>query len=275
MNNASKQPVRVLSIAGSDSGGGAGIQADIKTISALGGYAMSAITAITAQNTISVTAVQTTPPKLVRAQIKAVLDDLGVDAIKIGMVGDAFVISAIADALAGINVPIILDPVMVASSGAALLPDDAVQILRDRLVPMARLITPNMPEAEALSGQNIITLNDQRVAAETILAMGPRAVLIKGGHGTGEKLTDFLLWDKGEAIFESRRIKTTQTHGTGCTLSSAIATLLAQGLSLSEAVRLARKYVRGAIEHAPGFGDGHGPLDHNWMQSGGRSGKEE
>lgn len=265
-----RPPVRILAIAGSDSSGGAGVQADIKTISALGGYALSAITAITAQSTQSVDAVQLTPPELVRAQVRAALEDIGVDAIKIGMLGDAFIAASIADVLHDVTAPIILDPVMVATSGDTLLKDDAIQILRARLIPMARLITPNIPEAEALSELKITGLHDQRAAAETLLAMGPGAVLIKGGHGEGDTLIDFLLWEKGEAVLESKRIETTNTHGTGCTLASAIAVFLAQQLSLTDAVRMARRYVRGAIKNAPGFGAGHGPLDHGWINTGER-----
>ncbi|PHS23116.1 MAG: bifunctional hydroxymethylpyrimidine kinase/phosphomethylpyrimidine kinase [Robiginitomaculum sp.] len=261
-------PVRILSIAGSDSSGGAGIQADIKTICALGGYATTAITAITAQNTQGVAAVQMVPPDMVRAQIRAVLDDIGVDVIKIGMIGTGAITAAIADEIKALTMPIILDPVMVATSGATLLDKDAQDILRCDLLPLASVLTPNLPEAEALSGHSITSLDDVRSAAQTLLSMGPKAVLIKGGHGDGDTLIDFLLWEKGEAVLEGKRIKTTSTHGTGCTLSSALAVFLAQGLSLVDAVRRARKYVRGAIKNAPGFGAGHGPLDHNWMQSG-------
>jgi len=268
-------PARILSIAGSDSSGGAGIQADIKTICALGGYAMTAITAITAQNTKSVAAVQMVAPDMVRAQIRAVLDDIGVDAIKIGMIGNGAVATVIADEIKTLNVPIILDPVKVSTSGDALLDTDAQGILRRDLLPLASVLTPNLPEAEALSGQNIKTLDDVRSVAEALLAMGPKSVLIKGGHAGGDTLVDFLLWQNGEALFEGTRIKTSHTHGTGCTLASALAVFMAQGLCLTDAVRRARKYVRGAIENAPGFGAGHGPLDHNWMQSVLRSGKEE
>ncbi len=257
-------PVRVLSIAGSDSGGGAGVQADIKTVSALGGYAMTAITALTAQNTLGVDAVQLAPPKLVQKQIKAVLEDIGVDAIKIGMLGDAVIVGAVADTLHGVSVPLVLDPVIIATSGACLLDEGAIDVMRDRLIPMARLVTPNKPEAEALTGQSITGVAGQRAAAEVILAMGARAVLVKGGHGDEDILVDFLLWEKGEAVFESKRINTRHTHGTGCTLASAISVFLAQNMSLVEAVRAARAYVRGAIKNAPGFGHGHGPLNHGW-----------
>jgi hydroxymethylpyrimidine/phosphomethylpyrimidine kinase len=261
-------PVRVLAIAGSDSGGGAGVQADIKTISALGGYALSAITAITAQNTQGVSAIEIIRPELVRAQIRAVLDDIGVDAIKTGMLGDAFVAATVADIVQGVSAPLILDPVMVATSGDVLLDEDAIQVLRTRLIPMARLLTPNIPEAEILCGMRITNVDDQRTAAHQLLAMGAQAVLLKGGHGKGDVITDLLVWDKGEAALQSRRIATQNTHGTGCTLASACATLLAQSLSLTDAVRMARRYVRGAIKNAPGFGAGHGPLDHGWMNKG-------
>ncbi len=264
MSTHTIKPVRVLSIAGSDSGGGAGVQADIKTISALGGYAMSAITAITAQNTVGVEAIHMVPPEMVQAQIRAIMDDIGVDTVKVGMLGNTAIANAVADVLKDVEVPIILDPVMVSSSGARLLDDKARDILRTRLFPMARLVTPNIPEAEALTGLSVTDLAEQRVAAEAILAMGAKAVLIKGGHGKGNNLADFLLWEKGEAVFESKRINTRHTHGTGCTLASAIAVFLAQNMSLIEAIRAARAYVRGAIKNAPGLGAGHGPLDHNW-----------
>lgn len=259
-------PARVLAIGGSDSSGGAGVQADLKTIMALGGYAMSAITAVTVQNTVGVQAMHTLTPELVRDQIRAVLDDIGVDAVKTGMLGNAFVAAAVADALRDVKAPIVLDPVLAASSGAVLVDEDGRSVLRERLLPLAALVTPNIPEAEALSGQKITDPQDQRTAAEALLEQGAKAALITGGHGAGDDLVDVLLWDKGEAVLESKRIETTSTHGTGCTLASAIATGLAQGLPLLDAVRLGRKYVRGAIRHAPGLGAGHGPLDHDWMR---------
>lgn len=261
-------PVRILSIAGSDSSGGAGIQADIKTICALGGYAASAITAITAQNTLGVDAVHMVPPAVLRAQIEAVLVDIGVDAIKIGMLGDAAIAAQVANALHSVDAPIVLDPVMVASSGARLLDNAAQTVLRTQLLPLCSLLTPNIPEAEALTGISITDIDSQRAAAAAVLAMGAPAVLLKGGHGEGETMTDLLIWDKGEAVFESARILTRNTHGTGCTLASAIAVFLAQGMRLIEAVRAGRSFVRGAIKHAPGFGAGHGPLDHGWANKG-------
>lgn len=271
MNRASL-PV-VLAIAGSDSGGGAGIQADLKTITMLGAYAATAITAITAQNTQGVQAVQILPPDLVVAQIRSVLDDLGAQGIKIGMLGNAKLIRAVAMELQNITTPIVLDPVMIAKGGAALLPDDAVSALRDEFVPLADLLTPNIPEAEALTGLKIIDLNGQRQAAAAILDLGAKAVLVKGGHMSGDLVRDLLLWGGGEAVFESPRVHTRHTHGTGCTLASAIATWLAHGLQLEEAVRLARSYVQGAIKNAPELGKGHGPLGHNWQLPGNRADK--
>ncbi len=261
---AKRKAAIVLSIAGSDSGGGAGIQADIKTITALGGYAVSAITAITAQNTQGVLQVQMLPPELVQAQIKAVLDDIGADIIKIGMLGTAEMVAAVTHTLSAYDIPIVLDPVMIAKGGAALLNEAASDALARELLPMAHLLTPNVPEAEVLSGQTIQNLSDQKRAAETLLGMGPQAVLLKGGHLPGEIIHDVLVWEQGEAVFEGPRINTRHTHGTGCTLASAIATWLALGLQLEEAVRLARRYVQKAIEHAPELGAGHGPLGHGW-----------
>jgi hydroxymethylpyrimidine/phosphomethylpyrimidine kinase len=257
---------RILSIAGSDSGGGAGIQADIKTITALGGYASCAITAITAQNSLGVHRVKSLKAKWVRAQIQAVLDDIGADVIKIGMLGSEPVIRGVAKELNGRKLPIVLDPVLVAKGGAKLLKDDAVSALRAHLFRLAHILTPNIPEAEVFTGLEIADLEGQREAAEILLAQGPKAVLVKGGHLLGDMVQDLLLWDHGEAVFSSPRLGTPHTHGTGCTLSSAIATYLGLGLQLEEAVRMARKYVWGAIENAPGFGKGHGPLDHGWQQ---------
>ncbi|VAV87464.1 Hydroxymethylpyrimidine phosphate kinase ThiD [hydrothermal vent metagenome] len=255
-------PARILSIAGSDSGGGAGVQADIKTITALGGYAASAITAITAQNTLGVSQIEILSPALVRAQIIAVLDDIGADMIKIGMLGSADMVVMVAETLRNQGIPIVLDPVMVAKGGADLVCKSAIASLAKNLLPQASLVTPNIPEAQILSGIKIKTLADQRAAAEKLLTLGPQAVLVKGGHLPGDILRDVLLWQTGEAIFEGKRLQTRHTHGTGCTLASAIATYLAQGLQLEEAVRLARKYLQNAIANAPGFGAGHGPLDH-------------
>ncbi|MDB5419337.1 MAG: thiD [Phenylobacterium sp.] len=259
------QPLgRVLIIAGSDSGGGAGIQADIKTVTALGGYAATAITAVTVQNTLGVSAVHPIPPHIITAQARAVLDDIGADAIKTGMLGDLAAVRAVAELLAGVAVPVVIDPVMVAKGGAALIESSAVAVVRELLVPRAALLTPNAPEAEALTGLAIASLDDQRRAAEVLLAAGAAAVLMKGGHLAGDRVTDLLITPAGETAFEAERIATRHTHGTGCTLASACATGLAQGLPLTEAVARAWAYVQEAIARAPGFGAGQGPLDHGW-----------
>jgi hydroxymethylpyrimidine/phosphomethylpyrimidine kinase len=255
---------RVLVIAGSDSGGGAGIQADIKTITALNGFAATAITALTAQNTLGVHGVMAVPPDFIRQQIEVVLSDIGADVIKIGMLGDVATIATVCDALQAVapNVPVVLDPVMVAKGGHALLAAEAVDILRRRLLPMAAVITPNLPEAEALTGLKIRTEADMRVAAMAIRDMGVAAVLLKGGHLDSDTVTDLLATDLGAEAFAAPRIVTRHTHGTGCTTASAVAASLAQGLSLRNAVVRARVYVRTAIETAPGLGQGHGPLNH-------------
>jgi hydroxymethylpyrimidine/phosphomethylpyrimidine kinase len=256
---------RVLIIAGSDSGGGAGIQADIKTITALGGYAATAITAITVQNTRGVSGVHPVPPEVIEAQAEAVLDDIGADAIKTGMIGEAAAVEAVARILerAG-GVPAVVDPVMVAKGGAALLAPDAVEAVRNRLVPLAALLTPNAPEAGALTALEVETTDDLRRAGERLLELGASAVLMKGGHVPGERVVDLLLTATGETRFETGRIDTRHTHGTGCTLASACAAGLAQGLSLDAAVERARDYLLEAMRRAPGFGAGHGPLDHGW-----------
>lgn len=260
---------RVLIIAGSDSGGGAGIQADIKTVSALGGYAMTAVTALTAQNTLGVHAVHSAPPDFVAAQISCVLEDLGADVVKTGMLGGAAVIDAVCAALEGRGLPLVLDPVMVAKGGASLLAEEAIAHLKRRLLPLASLLTPNLPEAEALCGMRISTEAEMHHAAEALLTLGVPAVLLKGGHLPGDDLVDLLVTDVETITFRSRRIATRHTHGTGCTLASAIATYLAQGRALPDAVSAARDYVRAAIETAPGLGQGHGPLNHLVWQTNG------
>jgi hydroxymethylpyrimidine/phosphomethylpyrimidine kinase len=260
---------RVLIIAGSDSGGGAGLQADLKTVTALGGYAATAVTAVTVQNTLGVTGVLPVPADMVMAQARAVLDDIGADALKTGMLGDIAMVetvAAILDSAAGI--PAVVDPVMTAKGGAALLATDAMDAVRRLMVPRARLLTPNVPEAEALTGLGIASLDDQRRAGEALLALGARAVLMKGGHLDGERVTDLLLTPEGETLFESARLETRHTHGTGCTLASACAAGLAQGLTLEAAVARAWAYVQEAIARAPGLGQGHGPLDHAWTLRG-------
>ena len=255
---------RVLIFAGSDSGGGAGVQADIKTVTALGGYAATAVTAITVQNTLGVSDVHPLTAELVRAQARAVLDDIGADAIKTGMLGEAALIEAVGDLIADAGVPAVIDPVMVAKGGARLLPPFAIQAVLDVLTPLAALLTPNAPEAAALTGLTVETTDDLRRAGEWLLGRGAAAVLMKGGHIGGDRVVDLLMTPTGETRFETGRIETRHTHGTGCTLASACATGLAQGHSLDLSVARAHAYVQRAIRGAPGFGRGHGPLDHAW-----------
>ena len=255
---------RVLVIAGSDSGGGAGIQADIKTVTALGGYAATAITALTAQNTEGVFGVVPVTTDFIVQQIDLVLGDIGADSIKTGMLHSAEVIEAVTVALdaAGAGIPRVVDPVMVAKGGASLLEDSAVGALKTVLIPTAAVITPNLPEAETLLGTPIAGADDMPEAARALLALGPTAVLLKGGHLPGKEIVDVLATADGIESFTGPRIETRHTHGTGCTLASAIATGLAQGLALHHAVARARDYVTEAIRRAPGYGKGHGPLDH-------------
>jgi hydroxymethylpyrimidine/phosphomethylpyrimidine kinase len=256
---------RVLIIAGSDSGGGAGVQADIKAVTALGGYAATAITAITVQDTLGVHDVHPVPLAVIMAQARAVLDDIGADAIKTGMLGDTAVVEAVARLLDGAGgVPAVIDPVMIAKGGASLLAAEAVEAVRRELVPRAALLTPNAPEAAALTGLAVETTDDLRRAGERLLTLGAGAVLMKGGHVPGESVIDVLMTHGGETTFEGPRIDTRHTHGTGCTLASACAAGLAQGMRLEDAVARAWGYVAEAIRRAPGFGAGHGPLDHAW-----------
>ncbi|MCU0730287.1 MAG: bifunctional hydroxymethylpyrimidine kinase/phosphomethylpyrimidine kinase [Hyphomonas sp.] len=258
---------RVLIIAGSDSGGGAGIQADIKTVTMLGGYAMTAVSAITVQDTRGVHGVWPVPLEAVLGQIKVTLADIGADAIKTGMLGSAQLVEAIAEVLhaQGGVTPRVIDPVMVATSGDRLVDEKAVGAIRTERVPRARLVTPNAPEAEVLTGKPVETIGGQRRAAERLLELGANGALVKGGHIGGKVIHDVLQTTTGEWIFESPRIDTTSTHGTGCTLASAIAALLAQGRSVPEAVEQGRDYLHGAIKAAKGFGKGHGPVHHGWL----------
>ncbi|HYC03848.1 MAG TPA: bifunctional hydroxymethylpyrimidine kinase/phosphomethylpyrimidine kinase [Azospirillaceae bacterium] len=255
---------RVLIVAGSDSGGGAGIQADIKAVTALGGFAMTAITALTAQNTLGVHGVHPVPTDFIEQQMRVVLDDLGADAVKTGMLGTVEIIATVADGLRGLKgrVPVVIDPVMVAKGGHRLLDADAVAAVVEKLLPLADVLTPNRPEAEALTGLIIEDRAGMRRAADLLLLAGAKAVLMKGGHMPGEEVTDLLVTRDGEVAFTSPRIDTAHTHGTGCTLASAVACGLAQGMRAEEAVRRARDYVAEAIRTAPGFGQGHGPLNH-------------
>lgn len=255
---------RVLILAGSDSGGGAGVQADIKAVTMMGGHAATAITAITIQNTLGVHGVHPLPLDVIEAQARAVLDDIGADAIKTGMLGSAQVVERVAAILDTSDARAVVDPVMVAKGGAALLAEDAVAAVRSLMIPRAALLTPNAPEAEALTGMEVADLEGQRRAGEALLEMGAKAVLMKGGHVPSETVIDLLLTPSGETLLEGPRIETTSTHGTGCTLASAIAGGLARGRPLEVAVAEGWAYVSEAIRRAPGLGRGHGPLDHGW-----------
>ena len=261
---------RVLIIAGSDSGGGAGIQADIKSVTMLGAFAATAITALTAQNTLGVFGVLPIVPAFIQQQIEVVLDDIGADAVKTGMLHDAAVIETVAEMLAGRapEVPLVVDPVMVAKGGAALIEPSAIDALKALLISRATVLTPNLPEAEILAGRRIDTVDAMHEAAARLLQLGCRAVLLKGGHLAGDTVHDVLASAAGLRVWESPRIDTRHTHGTGCTLASAIAAGLAQGLVIEGAVDRAREYVRRAIASAPGIGRGHGPLDHAHPLSG-------
>nr|WP_217345875.1 bifunctional hydroxymethylpyrimidine kinase/phosphomethylpyrimidine kinase [Noviherbaspirillum sp. L7-7A]MBV0880220.1 bifunctional hydroxymethylpyrimidine kinase/phosphomethylpyrimidine kinase [Noviherbaspirillum sp. L7-7A] len=264
----SQRYVRVLTIAGSDSGGGAGIQADLKTFAALGCYGMSAITAITAQNTLGVTAIQALPASLLTQQIDAVTTDIGVDAVKIGMLHDPDVVLAVAAAISRYGwTKVVLDPVMVATSGDALIARETVAVLVRELFPLATVVTPNLDEAALLLGRPVTREAELAQAAADLLALGAPAMLLKGGHLAGEELVDLLL-EAGQPPqrYASARIASSNTHGTGCTLSSAIACHLALGHDLAEAVRLARAYVVEAIRHGADVrvGGGHGPLNHGF-----------
>jgi hydroxymethylpyrimidine/phosphomethylpyrimidine kinase len=255
---------RVLIIAGSDSGGGAGIQADIKTVTMLDAFAMTAITALTAQNTEGVFGVLPIAPDFIRQQIEVVLDDIGADALKTGMLHDSAVIETVAAIIAerAATVPLVVDPVMVAKGGAPLIEPGAIDALKRLLVPRATVLTPNLPEAEILAGHAIGDVAAMHSTAEELLGLGCRAVLLKGGHLPGDTVYDVLATASGLRVWESPRIDSRHTHGTGCTLASAIAAGLAQGMAIEPAVERARAYVQRAIASAPGLGRGHGPLDH-------------
>ncbi|GJL95564.1 MAG: hydroxymethylpyrimidine/phosphomethylpyrimidine kinase [Hyphococcus sp.] len=264
---------RVLIIAGSDPSGGAGIQADIKTVTALGGYAATAITALTVQNTTGVSAVHPVSPDIIRDQIDAVMSDIGADAIKIGMIGNVETAQAILTTLENsgwdyqggcpdAGPVLILDPVLVATSGDSLASNGVAEFIREKLLPKTYLVTPNLPEAEALTGMEITNGEGQRLAGEKLLEMGVETVLIKGGHDKQEIIKDVLVTHAGTQVFQTPRIDTKSTHGTGCTLASAIATGLAQSMPLSASAERAIDYVHQAIKSAPGFGAGHGPLNH-------------
>jgi hydroxymethylpyrimidine/phosphomethylpyrimidine kinase len=252
---------RVLTIAGSDSGGGAGIEADIKSIFALGGYGCTAITALTAQNTSGVFGIHVLPAEFVALTIRTVLADIGADAIKIGMLASAEIVHAVAETLPE-GLPIVLDPVMIATSGASLLAPEAMRAMRDVLLPRATLLTPNLPETAALTGIWPETEQQIEAAGQALLRLGAGAALIKGGHAEGDMLTDYLITAAGTETITLPRIATRNTHGTGCTLAAAIATGLAQHMNLTDAVQRARHYLQNAIINAPNLGSGHGPLWH-------------
>jgi hydroxymethylpyrimidine/phosphomethylpyrimidine kinase len=257
---------RALTIAGSDSGGGAGIQADLKTFAALGVWGTTAITSVTVQNTQGVTGVSDVPPETVAAQIRAVADDIGLDAAKTGMLSTAPIVEAAASAIEAGGVPnLVVDPVFLSKHGHALLREDAVMALRRRVVPLATLVTPNLPEAAGLTGFDVSTTDEMRKAADEILAMGARAVLVKGGHLAGDRADDFFADGTRAEWLEGERIDTPHTHGTGCVLSAAIAAHLALGLDLLDAVREGKAFVTEAIRHSIALGHGIGPVDPGWM----------
>jgi hydroxymethylpyrimidine/phosphomethylpyrimidine kinase len=254
-----------LTIAGSDSGAGAGNQADLKTFAAHGVYGTSALTAVTAQNTLGVTTWQALPADLVIAQIEAVAGDIGADAVKTGMLANAAIVEAVAATIESLELPlVVVDPVMVAKGGDSLLEEDAIHAIRAELLPRAHVVTPNIPEAEILAGIPIRSLEEMRLAGRRILELGPRVVLVKGGHLEGPEAIDVVCTGAEEYELRGRRVSSRHTHGTGCTLASAIAANLALGKPDRKAIEDARAYLEGAIEHAPGIGRGHGPLNHFW-----------
>lgn len=254
---------QILTIAGSDSGGGAGIQADIKAISANGGFAMSAITSVTAQNTVAVTDAFDVPISLIEAQLDAVFTDFKVASVKTGMLSSSAIVEAVAGKLREYTPPaIVVDPVMISKSKFPLLKEEAIDSLKTALIPLATVITPNVHEAELLAQQDIRNIDDAKSAAKAITALGCHAVLVKGGHLIGNKSTDVLYCDSQWTFFEAERIETENTHGTGCTYSAAIATQLAHGKDLSDAINTAKAYITGAIQHALDIGHGHGPTNH-------------
>lgn len=268
--NERAAPARILTIAGSDSSGGAGIQADIKTITMLSGYAMTAITANTAQNSVGVQAIVPMTGDFVGQQIRSCIEDIGVDAVKIGMLHDEDIIAAVVteiDKLAD-NIPIILDPVMLSTSGSTLITKPAIAMMREMLFPLASMITPNLPELELLSDSKPTTTKEMDEAATALAQTYDCHVLAKGGHTDDERIVDVLVGGGNRAVaFNNARIDTPHTHGTGCTLSSAIATMMGHGQSAEHAVRLSRRFVYQSILNAPGFGKGNGPLGHHAVRS--------
>ena len=269
MKSTKSYPI-VLSIAGSDSSGGAGIQADLKTFSALGVYGSTAITAITAQNTVGVHAQYALPPKMVYDQIVAVVNDLHPSVVKIGMLSNAEIVCAVVDALSQYTLPIVLDPLIVSSSGHRLLSEEAIEVIKEKLLPISILTTPNIPEMEALTGMHISTIDEKSNAARHLISYGVNAVLIKGGHEVGEVKRDLLFQSHGDTLhideFTTKTVPTRNIHGTGCTLSSAIAAFLARGLSLSEAVAEGKRFISKALCAGADvkIGNGYGPVNHGF-----------
>jgi hydroxymethylpyrimidine/phosphomethylpyrimidine kinase len=256
---------RALTIAGSDSGGGAGIQADLKTFSALGVFGMTAITAVTVQNTKGVSDVEELSPSIVAEQIRSVAGDIGVDAAKTGMLASAAIVHAVAEAIEETGLPnLVVDPVFLSKHGHPLLADDAVDSIKRLILPLATVVTPNLPEAAGLAGFEVRDRDDMRRAAGAILRLGPRAVLVKGGHLEGDRAIDLFVEEGLEEWIDAERIETPHTHGTGCTLSAAITAHLARGASLQQAVRAGKSFVTEAIRHALALGEGIGPVDQLW-----------
>jgi hydroxymethylpyrimidine/phosphomethylpyrimidine kinase len=259
---------RVLTIAGSDSGGGAGIQADLKTFAAHGVFGATALTAVTAQNTLGVSAIHVVPAELVTAQIEAVASDIGCDAVKTGMLANAGIVEAVAAAIESFDLPqLVVDPVMMAKGGDRLLREDEVDAIRAVLLRLARVVTPNVPEAEVLAGLSIQSIDDMREAAHRILRLGPAAVIVKGGHLSGPAAIDLLVEGDRELVLSAPRLDVRHTHGTGCTFAAAIAARLALGASLDEAARGAKQYVTGAMRFGVDVGGGHQPLGHFWQST--------
>ncbi|MGW3339249.1 bifunctional hydroxymethylpyrimidine kinase/phosphomethylpyrimidine kinase [Streptomyces sp. NPDC001009] len=267
MRPAGQAPPRVLTVAGSDSGGGAGIQADLKTMLALGVHGMSVITAVTAQNSLGVQGAWELPVEAVRAQYRSVVDDIGVQAVKTGMLASAELVEAVAELISGTDAPVVVDPVGVSKHGDPLLAASALDSVRTRLLPVATVATPNLDEVAQLTGVRVTSEADLRPAAEAVLTYGPEWVLIKGGHLTGEAV-DLLTDGTEEFLLRAPRHDNRHTHGTGCTLASAIASGLAKGLAVPEAVAAAKEYVTGAIAHGFALGGGIGPVDHAWRLEG-------
>jgi hydroxymethylpyrimidine/phosphomethylpyrimidine kinase len=260
---------RALTVAGSDSGGGAGVQADLKSFAAHDVYGLSAITALTAQNTLGVAGVQLVPAEFVTLQIETVVSDLGCDAVKTGMLGNAAIVEAVSAAVEALELPnLVVDPVMVAKGGDRLLAADAVQAVRTALVRLARVVTPNVPEAEVLAGMPIASIADMREAGRRMLALGPAAVIVKGGHLAGDEAIDLLVTRTDEVRLSAPRLRVRHTHGTGCTFSAALAARLARGEDLEAAARGAKDYVTNAMRHGLAIGGGHQPLGHFWRTSG-------